>query len=50
LQFCKSFFWKGKIGNYKDYLTAEQISWIVEYNYDTMREFEYINEEGILTV
>lgn len=49
-QQSKSFFWKGKIGNYKDYLSPEQISRIVEYNYDTMREFEYINKEGIITV
>lgn len=49
-QLSKSFFWKGKIGNYQDYLSKEQINRIVEYNYDTMREFEYINKEGDLTV
>jgi len=49
-QECKSFFWKGKIGNYKDYLTAEQINRIVEYNYDAMKEFGYIDSDGILTV
>jgi len=49
-QECKSFFWKGKIGNYKDYLTAEQINRIVEYSYDTMKEFGYIDKDGVLTV
>ncbi len=50
VQQCKTFFWKGKIGNYKDYLTAEQINRIVEYNYDAMKEFGYIDKDGILTV
>ncbi len=49
-QHCQNFFWKGKIGNYKDYLTAEQINRIVEYNYDTMKAFGYIDKEGNLTV
>jgi len=50
LQNCKQFFWKGKIGNYRDYLSEEQINRIVDYNYDTMRQFGYIDEEGRLTV
>lgn len=50
LQQCKNFFWKGKIGNYKDYLTAEQINRIVDYNYNAMKEFGYIDKDGILTV
>lgn len=49
-QQCKNFFWKGKTGNYKDYLTTEQVSRIVEYNYDSMKTFGYINNEGVLTV
>lgn len=49
-QLSKSFFWKGKIGNYRDYLSEEQISRIVEYNYDTMKEFDYINKDGFLKV
>lgn len=49
-QHCKSFFWKGRVGNYKDYLTKEQISRIVEYNYDTMKAFGYIDKDGTLTV
>lgn len=50
LQNCKQFFWKGKIGNYRDYLSEEQINRIVDYNYDTMRQFGYIDEQGKLTV
>ncbi len=50
MQLCKSFFWKGKIGNYRDYLSEEQIARIMEYNYDTMKEFGYIDDEGTLTV
>ena len=50
LQNCKQFFWKGKIGNYRDYLSEEQINRIVDYNYDTMRQFGYIDEQGRLTV
>lgn len=49
-QYCQNFFWKGKIGNYKDHLTVEQISRIVEYSYDTMKEFGYIDKDGVLTV
>ncbi|MEA4839526.1 MAG: sulfotransferase domain-containing protein [Bacteroidales bacterium] len=50
LQQSKHFFWKGKIGNYRDYLSKDQIDRIVEYNYDTMKEFGYIDESGALTV
>jgi hypothetical protein len=50
LQQSRSFFWKGKIGNYREHLSEEQIQRIVEYNYDTMKEFGYIDEEGNLTV
>lgn len=50
MQQCETFFWKGKIGNYKDYLTEEQISRIVEYNFDTMKAFGYIDKAGTLTV
>lgn len=49
-QVCKSFFWKGKIGNYKKYLTEEQIEKIVNYNSETMKEFGYLDKEGNLTV
>ncbi|MCK9625816.1 MAG: sulfotransferase domain-containing protein [Bacteroidales bacterium] len=49
-QLCQHFFWKGKIGNYRDYLSKDQIDRIVEYNYDTMKEFGYIDESGALTV
>ena len=50
MQLCKSFFWKGKIGNYHNFLSDEQVNRIVKYNYDTMREFGYIDKEGKLTV
>lgn len=50
MQLCKSFFWKGKTGNYRDYLTEEQIRRIVDYNYQTMKEFGYIDAQGNLTV
>jgi len=50
MQNCKSFFWKGKIGNYREFLSEEQVKRIVDYNYDTMKEFGYIDEGGMLTV
>jgi len=50
MQSCKSFFWKGKIGNYRDYLSEEQIQRIMEYNYITMKECGYIDGHGMLTV
>jgi len=49
-QKSKNFFWKGKIGNYREFLSEEQVKRIVDYNYDTMKEFGYIDSEGILTV
>ena len=50
LQNKQFFFWKGKIGNYKDFLSDEQVQQIVDYNYETMKEFGYIDENGKLTV
>ncbi len=50
LQRNKQFFWKGKIGNYHDFLSKEQIDKIVEYNYNTMKEFGYIDKDRRLTV
>jgi hypothetical protein len=49
-QVCNNFFWKGKIGNYKEYLTEEQVEKIVIYNSQTMKEFGYIDKKGNLTV
>lgn len=49
-QLCKSFFWKGKTGNYRDYLSEDQIKRIVDYNYAMMEEFGYIDIHGDLTV
>ena len=45
-----AFFWKGKIGNYRDHLSEEQIGRIVEYHFDTLKEFGYIDGAGELTV
>lgn len=50
MQKCESFFWKGKIGNYRDFLSEKQVDRIVEYNYEVMKEFGYIDENGKLTV
>ena len=49
-QRSKSFFWKGEIGNYRNYLSEGEIQRIVEYNYETMKLFGYIDERGELTV
>jgi len=50
MQKCKNFFWKGTIGTYREYLSEEQVKRIVDYNYDAMKEFGYIDEQGMLTV
>ncbi len=50
MQKCERFFWKGKVDNYREYLTEEQLEKIVEYNYGTMKEFGYIDKDGRLTV
>ncbi len=49
-QKCKSFFWKGKIGNYREYLSDKQIRSIVEYNFDTMKEFGYVDDKGEIKI
>jgi len=50
LQTVRNFFWKGKIGNYREILTTEQIQRIVDHNYVSMKQFGYIDEFGNLTV
>jgi hypothetical protein len=50
MQKSESFFWKGKIGNYKEHLSETQIQELVAYNYDTMKEFGYIDAQGNLTI
>lgn len=50
MQLCKSFFWKGKIGNYLEYLSEDQVRRIVEYNCETMKLFGYVDERGNITV
>jgi hypothetical protein len=42
MQLCENFFWKGEIGNYREYLSEEQIQRIVKYNYEVMKDFVYI--------
>lgn len=49
-QNCNSFFRKGQIGNYRENLSEIQIQRIVEYNYETMNEFGYIDSDGKLTI
>lgn len=44
------FFRKGCSGDYRDHLTADQIQRLVEYNYQMMRFFNYIDSSGNLTV
>lgn len=50
MQKCESFFWKGKTGNYREHLSEAQIQELVAYNYDAMKEFGYIDEQGNLTI
>ncbi len=50
MQLCKSFFWKGEIGNYRNHLSEDDIKKIVGYNYDTMKSFGYIDQNNQLTV
>jgi hypothetical protein len=46
---AKTFFTAGKVGGYRDVLTAEQIASIVKTHGPTMRRFGYLTEEGELT-
>lgn len=49
-QKCESFFWKGTIGNYKKYLSEEQIQSIINANFEAMLELGYIDTNGKLTL
>ncbi|MFT5964462.1 MAG: hypothetical protein ACI9L6_001200 [Flavobacterium sp.] len=49
-QLSKAFFREGKIGNYREHLNASQIQRLVAYNYDTMKEFGYLDIKGNLTI
>lgn len=49
-QDCKQFFWKGKIGNYLDYLNEDQIEQIIKHNDQAMKRYGYLNEKGELTI
>lgn len=50
MQKCESFFWKGSIGNYKNYLSEDQIQSIINANFEAMLELGYINVNGELTL
>ena len=50
LQNCLSFFWKGEIGNYRNFLSGNDIQRIVDYNYNIMKIFGYIDQNDQLTV
>jgi hypothetical protein len=50
LQKCKSFFWKGEIGNYRNYLSNSDIERIVDYNSDIMKYFGYLSADKKLTI
>ena len=50
MQLCNSFFWKGKIGNYHDFLSRDDVQKIVDYNFEVMKEFGYIDTNNNLTV
>ena len=50
MQLCKSFFWKGKSGNYRNHLSEERVQRIIEYNYNMMQLFGYIDEQGDLKI
>ena len=50
LQKSESFFWKGKTGTYREYLTEEYIDKIVVYCGETMKQFDYLDPDGKLKV
>ena len=50
MQKCESFFWKGTIGNYENYLSEEQIQNIINANFQAMLELGYIDANGKLTL
>ncbi len=49
-QQCEQFFWKGKIGNYRNFLSEEQKNRIITHFSDLMSELGYIDHNGVLTV
>jgi hypothetical protein len=50
MQKCEQFFWKGKIGTYREYLSEAQIKEIVAYSSDTMKEFGYLDSSCTLLI
>ena len=47
---CESFFWKGTIGNYRSYLSEDQIQLIVNNFREVMLKLNYIDNKGNLTI
>jgi hypothetical protein len=50
LQKCKTFFWKGEIGNYRNYLSNSDIERIVDHSSDIMKKFGYLSADNKLTI
>ncbi|MEI6137645.1 MAG: sulfotransferase domain-containing protein [Mariniphaga sp.] len=50
LQKCKSFFWKGEIGNYHNYLSDNDIELIVDYCNGIMKKFGYLSADNKLEI
>lgn len=49
-QQSEHFFWKGKIGNYRNFLSEEQKNRIITHFSGLMSELGYIDQNGVLTV
>ena len=41
-----TFFWKGKVGNWKNYLSSEQKSRLLNDHYDVMNKLAYLDDSG----
>lgn len=50
IQQCKSFFWKGAIGNYQDHLSEKQVEEIIQSNFEGMYQLGYIDNNGKITI
>ncbi len=50
MQNCDNFFWKGKIGNYRNFLNKEQTDRLVSNFSALMSELGYIDKKGMLTI
>ena len=45
-QGCNAFFWKGKVGHYREALSSEQVDALVEANKTSMQQFGYLHPDG----